>query len=243
MVAAIAVASVIIIARRKQSESKPALLVSLVIFNGTIVLAIAISLLVRPILLYRYSATIMTMLAVPPALFFIELRSGIVKRILFAALFALGIYASFDAGKDSVGAYREAVMYLKQHHPDIRKVLHISELTASTFTEYNATGPWEQLWLENEDTASYTNMEVFRDLKTVRSLQEAVEKGERFCLVDFPAAKLNRKNFDLVVRQCQEISVDTISDEKVAVPAYRPKLLLYQLQYKGARSASGEPKD
>jgi hypothetical protein len=116
-------------------------------------------------------------------------------------------------------------------------------LGGTTFTEYNAVGPWEQFWLENEDTASYTNMEVFRGLKTVRSLEEAVEKNERFCLVDFPAVELNRKSFDLVVRQCQTTSVDTISDEKVAVPAYRPKIVLYQLRYKGEGHAGEHPKD
>ena len=57
---------------------------------------------------------------------------------------------------------------MRQQHPDIKKVLHISELTASTFTEYDSMGPWEHYWLENEDTASYTNMKVFRSLKTVR---------------------------------------------------------------------------
>ena len=243
MHAAITVASVIIIVRRKESESKPALFVSLVIFNGTIVLAMVISLLIRPILLYRYIATVMTMVAVPPALFFVELRKRTVRRVLFAALLGVGIYASFDAGKDSIGAYQAAATFLKQHHPNIKKVVHIVEVTASTFTEYNAMGPWEQLWLDNENTASYTNMKVFRGLKTVRSLQEVLEKDERFCLVDFPAVELNRKNFDLVMRQSQKIGVDTISDDKVAAPAYRPKILLYQLQYKGEQGAGKDPKD
>jgi hypothetical protein len=74
-------------------------------------------------------------------------------------------------------------------------------------------------------------------------MQEAIGEGERFVLADFPAAELNRKNFDRVVRQCKTISVDTISDEKVAVPEYRPKIVLHQLQYEGERGAAEHPKD
>jgi hypothetical protein len=231
--AALTIASAVAIFSSKQSASKPALLVSLVIFNGTIALAIAISLLVRPILLYRYAATIMTMLAVPPALYFAELRSRIVKASLFAVTFGLGIYASFDAGKNSLGAYQAAMTQVKRDHPDINKMIHILELTASPFVEYNYLGPWEQFWLANQDTVSYTNMKTFRDLKTVQSLQAAFREGERFILADLPTVPLNRKNFELVMKQCQTISVDTISDERVAIPAYRLKILLYQLQYRG----------
>jgi hypothetical protein len=229
----ILVASVVLIFRRKESTNQPALLLSLVLFHGTILLAIAISLLVRPILLYRYSATIVTMLAVPPALFFVELRQRLVKGVLLAVFVGTGIYSSIDAGKDSLGAYQAALRFLKQVHPDVRKIVHISELTGSTFAEYNDLGPWEQFWLETESTVQYTNMKAFRGLRPVRSLKDAVQSGERFCLADFPAVPLNRKNLDLIMRQSRKLGVDTVADDKVAVPTRRPKLALYYLQYLG----------
>jgi len=118
-------------------------------------------------------------------------------------------------------------------HPDVRKIVHISELTGSTFAEYNDLGPWEQFWLETESTVQYTNMKAFRGLRPVRSLKDAVQSGERFCLADFPAVPLNRKNLDLIMRQSRKLGVDTVADDKVAVPTRRPKLALYYLQYLG----------
>ena len=52
--------------------------------------------------------------------------------------------------------------------------------------------------------------------------------------------KLNRKNLDLIMQQCRKMSVDTIRDEKVA---HAPRLVLYQLRYKGNPGAEEHPKD
>ncbi len=229
--------------RKRQFAGSIPLALSLIMFNGTILVAVIISLTVRNILLYRYVATMVTLLAVPPALLFSELRNRAVKAVLSGALLTIGIVASFEAGKQSMGEYRETLLHLKKNYPHVVKVLHINELTATPSLEYNAAGPWKHYWLENETTVYYTNLDVFPDLVRRRSLGEIVKHGERFCMINLPVAynPLNTKNFDLVMSQCETLGADTLSDRRATVPACGLQLVLYHLRYRGKDTRGDMP--
>jgi hypothetical protein len=84
--------------------------------------------------------------------------------------------------------------------------------------------------VKNEDAVWYTNMEVFDNYHAIKKLDDILEKDEVFCLVSFPYAPLNKKNFDLILSQSETVAMDTVEDNK---PGGGPKIMLYILKYRG----------
>jgi hypothetical protein len=210
----------------------------LAVFNGTVLMAVLVSFVFRPILFYRYMATMMVLLAVPPALFFLEVRRPLIRRLLLAALLGVGLLTAYDAGKETVGPYRSVLRFIKEHHPRVTKVLHPAELTIGPSLEYNAIGPWTHYWLANDDSLFYTNIRVYRELRQVPGLDEMLEKGEVFCMVDVVGMPLNRENVGRVLSSSEQLATHTVSDDKVTVAGEGLKITVYALRYLGAPRSS-----
>ncbi len=221
----------ILILRRKESENRVPLALALVVFHGTVLVAVLISFALRPILFYRYMATMMVLLAVPPALFFLEVRHHLTRRILLAVFLGVGLYAAYDASKETLGPYRATLRFIKEHHPEVAKVLHPTELTVGPALEYNSIGPWMHYWLANDKSVFYTNLRVYRTLRFVPHLDEMLKEGELFCMIGFVGADLNRENFDHVLSRSELLAADTVDDDKATVPGAGVKLEVYTLRY------------
>ena len=226
------VGAVLIVKRR--SEHRLPLALSLAVFNGTVLMAVLVSFVLRPILFYRYIATMMVLLAVPPALFFLEVRRPLIRRLLLTALLGIGLLTAYDAGKETVGPYRSVLRYIKEHHPQVTKVYHPAELTIGPSLEYNAIGPWVHYWLANANSLFYTNIRVYRGLRQVSRLDEMLEEAEMFCMVDVVGMPLNRENFERVLSSSEQLAAHTVNDDKVTVAGAGLKIKVYALRYRGA---------
>ena len=240
MFALLSLVGAILIIRRKSDYRLP-LALSLVVFNGTVLIAVIISFVLRPILFYRYMATMMVLLAVPPALFFLEVRRPLIRRLLLVAFLGIGLLTAYDAGKETVGPYRNVLRFIKEHHPEVTKIFHPTELTVGPSLEYNAIGPWTHYWLA-EDSVFYTNLGVYRRLRQVSRLDEMLEDGEEFCMVDFVDSPLNRRNFERVLSSSEQLAVDTVSDDKATVEGAGVKINIFTLRYLGASHSEGAAK-
>ncbi|MGD0518579.1 MAG: hypothetical protein ABSA26_13670, partial [Thermoguttaceae bacterium] len=214
----------------RKDNNKPALGMALIIFNGTILTAVIISLTLRPLLYPRYIMTFVTMLMVPPALFFMGGAYKWLKAILLGAFLCCGIYISIAASYFSYGPYKQSLDYLQETHPDVKKIVHVMEITAGPFYEYDKSGRWSQYCVKNEDAVWYTNMEVFDNYHAIKKIDDILKKDEVFCVVNFPYAPLNKNNFDLILSQSETVAMDTVDDNK---PHGGPKILLYILKYRG----------
>jgi len=214
----------------RKDNNKLVLGLSLVIFHCTVLTVVIISFVFRPLLYWRYIMCVVTMLMVPPALYFMGGGYKWLKAILLGSLLCCGIYISIAASYISFGPYKQSLDYLQKARPDVKKIVHVTEITAGPFYEYGKDGPWTQYCLKNENSRWYSNMAVFDGFQAIKTLDEALEKDEIFCMVKFPYAGMNEKNFDLILSQCQTLAVDTIADNK---PYSRIQILLYILKYQG----------
>ena len=101
--------------------------------------------------------------------------------------------------------------------------------------EHNEIGNWNHYWLNNDSASYYTNINVFKDLHQISSLDELLSQGEIFSLVDMGINKtdnpLNRENLDLILSKSHVTEVDTIRDAKSKTPI---ALRFYILQYQGS---------
>jgi 4-amino-4-deoxy-L-arabinose transferase-like glycosyltransferase len=214
----------------RKDGDKTVLGLSLVIFNFTVLTAVVLSFALRPLLYSRYVMCVVTMLMVPPMLYFMGGGYKWLKAILMAALLCCGIYISIEASYFSFGPYKQSLDDLQRVHPDVKKIIHVSELTAGPFYEYGRDGPWRQYCVKNENSVWYTNMAVFDGYHAVKNLNEALQKDDIFCMVKFPF-ELNGKNYNLITSQCDTLSEETVADDK---PGSQTKFLLYILKYRGS---------
>ena len=215
----------------KHKEDKKLLLgLALVIFHFTVLTALIISLAFKPILYPRYIMTIAPLLMVPPALYFINSNYKWIKRILLASLFCCGIYIAVSASFFSMGPYRQTLEYIHKTYPDVKKILHINEVTAGPLTAYSIPGQATNYWLKNENTVAYTNVDVFDKLHQVKSIDEMLKDGEIFCLVNFKYLPLNSKNEELILSRCKVVKVDEVIDNKSPEGIV---ITLHILQYEG----------
>jgi len=233
----LSLAAVMLIVWRR-SEHRLPLALSLTVFNGTVLIAILVSFVLRPILFYRYMATMMVMLAVPPALFLLEVRRPLIRRLLLAGLLVIGLLTAYDAGKETVGPYRSVLHYIKENHPEVTKVYHPAELTIGPSLEYNAIGPWTHYWLANTESVFYTNIGVYRELHQVSHLDEMLEEGEVFCMLDVVGMPLNRENVERVMSSSEQLASEIFRDDKVTVASAQGlQIQVYALRYRGAPSS------
>jgi uncharacterized membrane protein len=217
---------------RYKDDDRLILGLALTIFNATILTGIILSFVLRPVLMLRYVGTFVTMLMVPPVLFFIRSKIKPLKISLLILLLFCGIYTSISGSFFSFGPYKQSLNHLLKAYPHVKKIVHVTELTAGPLLEHNKIGDWNHYWINNENSIFYTNITVFTELRQVQSLDEFLSPDEIFCLADLEFSPLNRENLNLILSKSQEIKIDKIIDNK-SEPSIN--LLLYILQYQGVK--------
>jgi hypothetical protein len=174
------------------------------------------------------------MLIVPPTLFFITIKKKWLKGVLITALLICGIVISLKASYFSYGPYKQSIEYLHKTYPELKKIFHVFEVSAGPFIEYS-NPDIKNYWFKNEQTISFTNMDVFHNLYTTDSIGKVLKNDEPFCLVGFENQPFNENNLKQILSQSQILKVDTIVDNKMKsddiMIAYIHKIILYILKY------------
>lgn len=218
----------LIIWQKENNELRLILFLSLVIFYLTIASTTIISLFSQPILYSRYIMVIVTMLMVPPAIFFISSYNKWLKFILMVLLFSLGIYIAYGSACFSFGPYKQSIDYLIETHPDIKKVVHVIEVTAGPLAEYSRSTDLKNYWFNPEGTIVYTNMAVYENLTKVKKPDDFLTKDEIYCIASFPTLPFNEKNLETLLTESTLMQIDTVTDNKGKLGW---QMLLYVLKY------------
>jgi uncharacterized membrane protein len=208
------------------SKYRLTLWLSMVIFIGTLLVVIVISLFSQPILFYRYVMAIVAMLVVPHTILLINIKSVWLKTGLLAVILFLGIRVSVSTFYFSYGPYKQTIDYISNTYPDVCKVLHISEITAGPLVEYNGNSGLSHYWLK----AKMSNVDAFQEIHQYTQPGEFLQAGEVFCAVQFSNLDLNINNLDLVLSESELIRTDTVADNKVEFGII---IQVYVLKYKG----------
>jgi hypothetical protein len=192
------------------SEYRLVLWLSLFIFLGTLLVVTIISLFSQPILSTRYVMTIVIMLVIPPTILLIQMKIKWLKIILISVILFLGIRISISNFYFSYGPYKQTIEYISKTYPEIKKILHITEVTAGPMVEYNGTSGLSHYWLK----AKMSNVDAFPEVHQYNKPGEFLESGEVFCAVRFHNLELNKENLDLVLSESELIKTDTVRDNK-----------------------------
>lgn len=222
------VLTIILSFKRSFSGYRLALWLSLFVFIGTLFIAMIISLFSQPILYYRYVAVIVTMLIIPPAILLTVIKIKWLKIILIPVILYLGIRISVSAFAFSYGPYKQTIEYITETHPEIDKILHVTEITAGPMVEYNGNSGLSHYWLK----AEMSNVDAFTRIKQYEKPEEFLNPGEDFCAVQFHNNPLNQKNLDLVLSESVLVRKDTVFDAKFKNGIF---IQLYLLKYKGSQ--------
>jgi uncharacterized membrane protein len=208
------------------SEYRLVLWLSLFIFLGTLLVVTIISLFSQPILSTRYVMTIVIMLVIPPSILLIQIKIKWLKIILISVILFLGIRISISNFYFSYGPYKQTIEYISTTYPEIKKILHITEVTAGPMVEYNGTSGLSHYWLK----AKMSNVDAFPEVRQYNQPGEFLESGEVFCAVRFHNLELNKENLDLVLSESELIKTDTVSDNK-----FKNGIMIqvYLLKYRG----------
>lgn len=208
------------------SEYRLVLWLSLSVFVGTLFLVTIISLFSQPILSTRYVMAIVTMLVIPPTVFLIQMKLKWLKIILVSVILILGIKISVSNFHFSYGPYKQTIEYISATYPEIKKMLHITEVTAGPMLEYNGKSRLSHYWLK----AKMSNVDAFTEVHQYNQPGEFLEAGEEFCAVRFNNLELNKENLDLVLFESELIKTDTVVDNKFKNGIF---IQVYLLKYKG----------
>jgi len=208
------------------SEHRLALWLSLSVFLGTLFVVTVISLFSQPILSTRYVMAIVTMLVIPPTILFIRMKIKWLKMILISLILLLSVRISISNFYFSYGPYKQTIEYISATYPEIRKILHISEVTAGPLVEYSSNSGLCHYWLK----ADMSNVDAFTEVHQYNRPEEFLQPEEEFCVVRFHNLELNKENLDLVLSESELIKTDTISDNKFKNGII---IQLYLLKYKG----------
>lgn len=146
--------------------------------------------------------------------------------LLLLVILFLGIRISISTYYFSFGPYKQSVEYIATTYPQIKKVLHITEITAGPMTAYNGNSGLGHYWLK----AEMSNVDAFKEIHQYKQPGEFLQPGEVFCAVRFNNLELNKENLDLVLSESDLIKTDTVSDNKVE---YGNIIQVYLLKYKG----------
>lgn len=212
--------------KKKFSEYRLALWLSLSVFLGTLLVVIVISLFSQPILSTRYVMTIVTMLMIAPTILILQMNNNWLKTILISVILVLGVHVSLSNFGFSYGPYKQTIQYISSTYPEIKKVLHISEITAGPLAEYSNNSGLSHYWLK----AEMSNVDAFKDVHQYNQPEEFLQPGENYCAVRFQNLELNIENFNRVLSESELVKIDTIRDYKVKNGIY---IQLYLLKYKG----------
>ena len=208
------------------SEYRLVLWLALFIFMGTLMVVTIISLFSQPILSTRYVMTIVTMLVIPLTILFVKMKIRWLKIILISVIFFLGLRISISNFYFSYGPYKQTIEYISTTYPEIKKILHITEITAGPLVEYTGNSGLSHYWLK----ADMSNVDAFPEVHQYNQPGEFLQSGEVFCAVRFHNLELNKENLDLVLSESELIKTDTVSDSKVANGIM---IQVYLLKYKG----------
>jgi uncharacterized membrane protein len=208
------------------SEYRLALWMSLTVFLGTLFVATVISLFSQPILSTRYVVTIVPMLVIAPTILFIRMKIKWLKMILISVIVLLGVRISISNFSFSYGPYKQTIEYISATYPEIKKILHITEVTAGPLVEYSGNSGLSHYWLK----AEMSNVDAFTEVHQYNRPDEFLKPGEEFCVVRFHNLELNKENLDLVLSESELIKTDTVSDNKFKNGIF---IQLYLLKYKG----------
>jgi hypothetical protein len=215
----------------RQAGHKLPLILALIVFHGTLLTAVTVSFLLRPILYPRYVMPVTPVLLVPPLVALLNWQGQKwLKPLLLMAILGCGTSVVLSESKFSYGPYRQSLESLSQAHPEVRKIVHIAETTAGPFDEYGRGDLWRQYYLKNEGSSWYMNMDMFPGLVAIKGLDAVMGKDEVYCLVVFDNLPLNKANIDLLLSQSQLLACDEVMDSK---PYPGIKLKLYSLKYRG----------
>jgi uncharacterized membrane protein len=208
------------------SEYRLVLWLSLCIFLGTLLVVTIISFFSQPILSTRYVMTIVIILVIPPTILLIQIKIKWLKIILISVILFLGIRISISNFYFSYGPYKQTIEYISTTYPEIKKILHITEVTAGPMVEYNGTSGLSHYWLK----AKMSNVDAFTEVYQYNQPGEFLESGEVFCAVRFHNLELNKENLDLVLSESELIKTDTVSDNK-----FKNGIIIhvYLLKYRG----------
>lgn len=208
------------------SEYRLVLWLSLFIFLGTLLVVTIISLFSQPILSTRYVMTIVIMLVIPPTILLIQMKIKWLKIILISVILFLGIRISISNFYFSYGPYKQTIEYISTTYPEVKKILHITEVTAGPMVEYNGTSGLSHYWLK----AKMSNVDAFTEVHQYNQPGEFLESEEVFCAVRFHNLELNKENLDLVLSESELIKTDTVSDNK-----FKNGIIIqvYLLKYRG----------
>jgi len=211
---------------KSYSKYRLVLWLSLFIFLGTLLVVTIISLVSQPILSTRYVMTIVTMLVVPPTVLLIQMKIKWLKIILVSVILFLGIRISVSNFHFSYGPYKQTIEYISTTYPEIKKILHITEVTAGPMVEYSGTSGLSHYWLK----AKMSNVDAFPEVHQYNLPGEFLDSGEIFCAVRFHNLELNKENLDLVLSESELIKTDTVRDNKLKNGII---IQLYLLKYIG----------
>jgi uncharacterized membrane protein len=220
--------TIIISFTKSFSEYRLALWLSMTIFLGTLLCIAIISVVSRPILYPRYVMSIVTMLVIPLTILFIGLKIRWLKIVLIALILFLGVWISFSTYYFSYGPYKQTIEYIATRYPEIKKIVHITEVTAGPLTEYNGNSGLSHYWIK----AEMSNVDAFPDIHQFEEPGEFLQPGEEFCVVRFHNLELNKENLNLILSESELIKKDTVRDNKVDNGIM---IQLYLLKYKPNR--------
>ncbi len=208
------------------SEYRLVLCLSLSVFWGTLFVVTIISLISQPILSTRYVMSIVTMLVIPITILFIEMKIKWLKLILISVIILLSARISISNFDFSYGPYKQTIEYISSTYPEIKKILHITEVTAGPLVEYSGNSGLSHYWLK----AEMSNVDAFKEVHQYNQPGEFLQPGEEFCAVRFHNLELNIENLNRVLSESELIKTDTIIDNKFKNGIF---IQLYLLKYKG----------
>jgi hypothetical protein len=166
------------------------------------------------------------MLVIPHTILLIQMKIKWLKMILISVILFLGIRISISNFYFSYGPYKQTIEYISTTYPEIKKILHITEVTAGPMVEYNGTSGLSHYWLK----AKMSNVDAFPEVHQYNQPREFLEPGEVFCAVRFHNLELNKENLDLVLSESELIKTDTVRDNK-----FKNGIIIqvYLLKYRG----------
>lgn len=170
--------------------------------------------------------TIVTMLIIPPTILFIRTKLKWLKIILISVIIFLGVRVSVSNFHFSYGPYKQTIEYISNTYPEIKKILHITEITAGPMLHYNGSSGLSHYWLK----AEMSNVDAFPEVNQYNQPGEFLRPEEEFCAVRFNNLELNKENLDLVLSESELIKTDTVSDNKFENGIM---IQVYLLKYKG----------
>jgi uncharacterized membrane protein len=212
--------------KKSFSEYRLVLWMSLSVFLGTLFVVTVISVFSQPILSTRYVMSIVTMLVIPLTILFIQMKIKWLKLILLSVILLLSVRISISNFNFSYGPYKQTIEYITTTYPEIRKILHITEVTAGPLVEYSGNLELSHYWLK----AEMSNVDAFTEVHQYNQPEEFLQPGEKFCAVRFHNLELNIENLNRVLSESELIKTDTINDNKFKNGIF---IQLYLLKYKG----------